>query len=127
MRTISLLSLVLFFVFIMQGQTTISGTLVGFDGKPMAMAHVHLIKLGQSKPIPWYEKRTRGDFVSVKAANDGTYKISTDQTGPFIIQYTGVHHSEENVLLAAEKPVEEKIVVKLATTSTTPTFPASGS
>ncbi|MBI3579671.1 MAG: redoxin domain-containing protein [Ignavibacteriales bacterium] len=115
MRTISLLSLVLFFVFIMQGQTTISGTLVGFDGKPMVMAHVHLIKLGQSKPIPWHEKRTRGNFVSVKAANDGTYKISTDQTGPFIVQYTGVHHNQENVLLASEKPVEENIAVKLAT------------
>lgn len=118
MRTISLLSLVLFFVFIMQGQTTISGTLVGFDGKPMGMAHVHLVKLGQSKPIVSYKALLLGQLkpiVSVKVANDGNYKISTNQTGPFIIQYTGVHHSQEDVLLAAEKLVQEKIAVKLAT------------
>ncbi len=111
MRTISLLSLILFFVFPTQGQTTITGTLVGSDGKPMLKAHVHLVKLvessfsfGQSKP-----------FVSVEVAKDGTYKISTDQTGPFIVRYTGVHHAHENVLLAVEKPFEEKITVKLPT------------
>lgn len=104
MRRISLcLPLVLFFVFIAQGQTTITGTLVGADGKAMATAHVHLVKLGQSRPV-----------VSVKAAEDGTYRISTNQIGPFIVQYTGVYHGQENVLLAVEKRAEEKIAVKLA-------------
>ncbi len=118
MRTISLLSFVLFFVFITHGQTTITGRLVGSDGKPMPKSHVHLVKLGQSKPIVSDKALMLGQLkpiVSVKAARDGTYKISTNQTGPFIIQYTGVHHSQANVLLAVEKPVEEKIAVKLTT------------
>ena len=116
MRTISLLSLVLFLVFITQGQTTISGTLVGSDGQPMAKAHVHLVKLGQltSSTISPYAMVRSKPIVSVEVAKDGAYKISTDQTGPFLIQYSGVYHSQEKVLLAAEKPVEETIDVKLA-------------
>jgi len=115
MRTISLLSLALFFVFITQGQTTITGTLVGSDGKPMLKAHVHVVKLvesfSRSKPI-----------VSVEVAKDGTYKISTDHTVPFIVQYTGVHHAQEDVLIVDKKPTEEKIDVKLATYKYYPEF-----
>jgi len=102
LRTISLLSLVLLFVFIAHGQTTITGTLVGSDGKPMPKSHVHLLKLGQTKPV-----------ASTEVAKDGTYKISAKETGPFLVQYTGVYHSQENVLVAAQKRVEEKIAVKL--------------
>lgn len=113
MKTISLLTLVLSFVFTIHGQTTITGTLVGSDGKPMAKAHVHLIKLGHSQPMqPW--NQFGNPIVSVEAAKDGNYTLSTNQAGPFIIQYTGVHHSQKNVLLASEKTVKEKIAVKLA-------------
>ena len=90
-------------MFIAHGQTTITGTLVGSDGKPMPKSHVHLLRLGQTKPV-----------ASTEVAKDGTYKISAKETGPFLVQYTGVHHSQENVLVAAQKRVEEKIAVKLA-------------
>src|SRR3990172_2866452 len=104
MKTISFLSFVLIFAFITRGQTIITGTLVGSDGKAMANSNVHLVKLGQSNPID-----------SVEAGKDGTYKISTEQTGPFLLQYSGADHLPGNVLVATEEPVKETITVKLAT------------
>lgn len=105
MRTVFfLIVVILTFSAILSGQTTITGTLVGHDGKPMVKGHVHLFKLGQSKLIS-----------SVEAAKDGSYKITSDQNGPFLAQYTGVHHLSENVLVFTEQPTEQHIDVRLVT------------
>ncbi len=103
-QPLCILSFMLCVHWMVLGQTTITGSLVGHDGKPMVKAHVHLLKLGQSKPI-----------ASVAAGQDGRYKITSDQSGPFIVQFTGTHHQQQSVLVFTEAPVEEKVHVRLAT------------
>lgn len=104
MRAISFLSFILIFAFISRGQTGFTGTLLGTDGQPMAKSEVHLTKLGQWTPID-----------SVEIAGDGTYRISTNLTGPFLLQYSGTDHLPGNVLVATGKPVTEAIMVRLTT------------
>lgn len=97
-------AVVLSFSLIAVGQTTITGRLLGSNGEPMVKAHVHLLKLGDSKAL-----------ASVEADRSGGYKISSDHNGPFLVEYTGVDHLSESVLLFTEKPLQERIDVRLAT------------
>lgn len=103
MKSISLLSLLLIFVCFSRGQAIFTGTLVGSDGKPLKKSHLHLFKLDQRTPID-----------SVEVRKDGSYRISTDKSGPFLLQYSGTDHQPGNVLVAVEGPLQETITVKLA-------------
>jgi thiol-disulfide isomerase/thioredoxin len=85
-------------------QTRLSGTLVGYDDKPMPKAHVHLVKPNYLAP-----------FLTVPVEEDGRYVIDTDATGPFFVQYSGVHHRDLRVLLGTDQAVDERIAVRLAT------------
>jgi thiol-disulfide isomerase/thioredoxin len=91
-------------------QTTLTGTLTGYDGNPMKQAHVHLVKIGEFNDSGTFER----PFLRVAADNGGRYRLTTDVKGPFFIQYSGVHHRDVRVLLATDQPVEEVIDVRLA-------------
>ena len=68
----------------------------------MVKANVHLIRPNQSKP-----------FASVEAAKDGSFEISTDETGLFFVQFTGVSHQNYKTLLFVKKPSKIDLDVRL--------------
>jgi len=68
--------------------TRISGTLVGADGRPMTLSHIHL-----------HSFSTPDTIASVKAQQDGAFVVETDQTGLFLLSFTGVDHLMERVYL----------------------------
>jgi thiol-disulfide isomerase/thioredoxin len=84
--------------------TTITGKLLGSDGNPMPKADVHLLRFNQSKPL-----------VSLQAAKDGNFRLTTNESGLFTLQFTGVNHKSREVVLLIEKPVEVEINAKLKT------------
>jgi thiol-disulfide isomerase/thioredoxin len=87
-----------------QEQTVISGKLLGYDKKPMILAHVHILKTSNPKPI-----------VQVKAKADGAFEISTKETGLLIVEFTGVNHMALDVPLLIEKPMKLDLSVILGT------------
>jgi len=89
-----------------QEETVISGKLLGHDKKPMVLAHAHLIKAPNPKPL-----------VQVKAQNDGSFSITTKETGLLVVELTGVNHMALDVPLLIEKPLELELSVTLATYS----------
>ena len=87
-----------------QEATVISGKLLGFDKKPMLMAHAHLLKTSSPKPL-----------VQILAKSDGSFEIKTKETGLLIVEFTGVHHMALDVPLLVEKPTKIELSVNLAT------------
>ncbi|MGD1082353.1 MAG: redoxin domain-containing protein [Candidatus Sulfotelmatobacter sp.] len=70
------------------GQTAvIQGTLVGYDGKPIPMAQVH---------VAWPEDHV---IKSVEAGPDGHFRLETNARGLFLVQFTGVWHKRTEVPL----------------------------
>jgi thiol-disulfide isomerase/thioredoxin len=84
-------------------ETTISGVIVGSDGKPMLKSHVHLSRFGATQPL-----------LSVEAAKDGSYKISTGESGLLRIQFTGVDHQLYEVPLFVEKQMKVGLDAQLS-------------
>jgi thiol-disulfide isomerase/thioredoxin len=89
-----------------QEETVISGKLLGFDKKSMILAHAHLLKAPNPKPL-----------VQVKAQRDGSFSITTKETGLLVVEFTGVNHMAFDVPLLIEKPVKIELSVTLATYS----------
>jgi thiol-disulfide isomerase/thioredoxin len=87
--------------------TVVRGTLLGHDGRPMPMAHVHLARpqyYGRGEPL-----------VSVEVREDGTYELRTERVGGFMLQFTGVDHVGAEVPLVADPPLEVSVDVRLPT------------
>ena len=89
-----------------QQQTVITGKLLGHDGKPMPMAHLHLIKAPESK-----------SFDGVQAGKDGAFRIATSETGLIVAEFSGVNHAAYDVPLLIDKPTTIGLTVRLATYS----------
>ena len=89
-----------------QEQTIISGKLLGFDKQPMVMAHAHLLKAPNPKPM-----------VQVRVKSDGSFEITTKETGLLVMEFTGVNHMALDVPLLIEKPLKLELSVTLATYS----------
>jgi thiol-disulfide isomerase/thioredoxin len=107
MKYFSLLSLVLFTSSLFaQQETVIKGKLLGHDNKPMPMAHVYLIKTPQPQPV-----------ANVQAGSDGSFKLSTAETGMLVLEFSGVNHSAFDVPIMIEKPTSIDVTVTLATYS----------
>ena len=107
MRTLTLVVAILCASFIYaQEETVISGKLFGYDKKPMVLAHAHLIKAPNPKPL-----------VQVKAQSDGSFSLSTKETGLLVVEFTGVNHMALDVPLLIEKPLKLELSVTLATYS----------
>lgn len=78
------------FAVVLAQQTVITGQLLGSDGKPMAKANVHL------------GRNNAKTQVSVDTAKDGSYQISTNETGLIMLQFTGVSHQRKYIPLFIE-------------------------
>ena len=87
-----------------QHQSVITGKLLGHDGKPMPMAHLHLIKAPESK-----------SFDGVQAGKDGAFRIATTETGLIGAEFSGVNHAAYDVPLLIDKPTTINLTVRLAT------------
>ena len=86
-----------------QEVTVISGKLFGYDKKPMMMAHAHLLKTSSPKPL-----------VQARAKDDGSFEITTKETGLLVVEFTGVNHMALDVPLLVEKPLKIELSVNLA-------------
>ena len=89
-----------------QEETVISGKLLGFDKKPMILAHAHLLKAPSPRPL-----------AQVKAQSDGSFSITTKEMGLLVVEFTGVNHMAFDVPLLVEKPLKLGLTVTLATYS----------
>jgi thiol-disulfide isomerase/thioredoxin len=85
-------------------ETIISGKLLGFDRKPMPIAHAHILKLPNPKPI-----------AQAVAKEDGSFEVRTRETGTLIVEFTGVNHRALDVPLIIEKPTSLQVAVTLQT------------
>lgn len=94
-----------------QQETIISGKLLGFDKKPMALAHAHILKLPDLKPI-----------AQVQAKQDGSFEIRTKETGQLVVEFTGVNHRALDVPLIIEMPTSFAVTVTLSTYTYLPEF-----
>jgi thiol-disulfide isomerase/thioredoxin len=94
-----------------QTESQISGKLLGYDGSPMRLAHVHLIKEYGSAPL-----------LSHEVKPDGSFHISTSVKGPHFLQFTGVSHRQKLVPLLIEEPLKLELNVRLSTNTIVDTF-----
>ncbi len=105
MRSLKFLLVFLFsFIAIGHAQTIVTGTLVGYDGKPMVNANVVL-------------KQPLDDtvFKSFDVGKDGKFKFEVDTTGIWIIYFTGVNHRAYQTALYVDKPATLDVKVRLKT------------
>ena len=101
LSVVALLSIMSYALFC---QTIISGRVTGYDGKPINRADVHLTKPLLEKP-----------FVETTVANDGTYNLTTKESGIILLKFSGVNHHPYDVALYIEKPKLIGLDVQLGT------------
>ena len=83
--------------------TVISGRLLGADGKPISVAHVHLTPAAGP-----------GVVTEGAVALDGSYALATTQRGAFTLRLTGVDHASTMVPLLLTSPSTILLDVQLA-------------
>jgi peroxiredoxin len=92
--------------------TRIAGTLLGSDGKPMALGHVHLtgavLHGAKAGPLP-YEK----DLMCVQVDTAGKFDFSFDQRGAFFLVMTGVGHRRLDIPLLLPRGSNIRIRARL--------------
>ena len=93
-------------------KSTITGILLGSDGKPMVMSHVHLA--GGSGYTEQMHSLADPNFASVQVRPDGSFEISTDSLGAMTLQFTGVGHEWLRVPLVLNRPTILSVQVRLA-------------
>ncbi len=84
--------------------SVVAGTLVGHDGRPMAVAHVHLLRAWADEPL-----------VSLDLAGNPEFELETAETGALVVRFTGVGHVAEDVPLYADSAQYVAVDVRLAT------------
>jgi len=84
------------------GVTVVTGTLLGTDGAPMKLAHVHLL-----------DPRTGGLVARAQVERDGRYALATVRTGVFRLEFTGVDHYSTTVPLMAMSPANLVVNARL--------------
>jgi thiol-disulfide isomerase/thioredoxin len=85
-------------------QTTVMGKVMDADGKPMLMANVFLAQPNDTKTIR-----------SVQAGSDGSFKITIDSSGIWILRCIGVYHEEHDLALYIDNPSTIVVNVRLET------------
>jgi thiol-disulfide isomerase/thioredoxin len=104
-KTIILLVVSLISLSALNAQTTITGTLVGFDGKPMLKANA-VIQAGKIADVD----------------KGGKYSITVDSAGIWTLVFAGVNHSSRKVELYVDKPGRIDLDVRLKTYDYVDTF-----
>jgi len=83
---------------------TISGTLVGHDGQPMRMAHVHLAYPAD----PW------DALESAQVDEDGSFVLEARASGALEMRFTGVNHGLASFPLIVDRALDLSVDVQLA-------------
>jgi thiol-disulfide isomerase/thioredoxin len=91
--------------------STITGTLLGADGKPMPMAHVHVA--GSTFEPGTLPRQPDPIFVTEQVQADGTFRITTRETGPLQLFFTGVGHEDQLIPLPLDRPMNLEVAVRL--------------
>ena len=101
-RSIISLLVVMTGSFLCFSQSKITGTLLDQDGKPMAVADVHI-------------KGAMDDttLLSVRAAADGSFSMMLPATGAFQIEFSGVDHMSRALPFLGEAAQATRINVRL--------------
>jgi len=89
---------------ILSAQTTVKGTVTGYDGKPMKMANVVLTELP--------------DYVGVKsviADSNGLFSITVDTAGIWMLRFSGVSHKSHVMALYVAEPETITVNIQLGT------------
>ncbi|MDI6780220.1 MAG: thioredoxin-like domain-containing protein [Bacteroidota bacterium] len=107
MKNILLLLLIYLSTSSAQELSVIKGKLLGYDGKPMAKAHVHLID--PEKAMMY------ASLSSVEPDTNGNFELKTDLNGLLFIAFTGVNHQLYGTKLLIEEPQTIGVTVKLNT------------
>ena len=84
------------------GVTVITGTLLGADGAPMKLAHVHLLN-----------SRGSGLVARAQVEPDGRFALATVRTGMFRLEFTGVDHYSATIPLFAPSHITLAVDVRL--------------
>jgi thiol-disulfide isomerase/thioredoxin len=86
-----------------EDQSIISGKLLGSDGKPMMKAEVQVLDRQYNSQI----------LATTVAGSDGSFSIKFAQRGLLYLSFTGVNHMQHVFPVLAEKPIQEKIEMRL--------------
>ena len=90
-------------------ETVVTGTLVGHDGQPMPLAHIHLYRA----PFEWqFEKNDPA--LSVQVGQDGKFTVSTRETGALRLEFTGVNHAASSLTMVVDRSADLAVDVRLA-------------
>lgn len=81
---------------------TITGHLLGHDGRPLARASAYLFRPRSMTPI-----------ASATADADGTFRLSADAPGFFTATFTGANHREHSVVLVIDRARTVRLDVRL--------------
>jgi thiol-disulfide isomerase/thioredoxin len=68
----------------------------------MEVAHVHMLQPGVVEPI-----------ISLEVKRNGRFELVTDETGAFVIRFTGVAHAVEEIPLYIDSVVSVEVEVRL--------------
>ena len=113
MKSNTLITALGFIVLSCQGNiSTITGKVVGVDGKPALLAHVHL--LGAARLPDLLVPLDDPVLISEVVQKDGTFKISTRETGPFVLLCTAVGHKQLRLPLPLETYTDVAVDIQLA-------------
>lgn len=82
--------------------TVISGNVLDPEGKPLALAHVHLERSRYGAPVVQARVRAGGGFV-----------VATADTGPVWLRFTAVDHSNVDLPLWLRPPAVLRLEVRL--------------
>jgi thiol-disulfide isomerase/thioredoxin len=88
------------------GQTTLSGSVLGDNGKPIPMAHVH-IKSGMNDTT----------YLSVPVGRQGTFSVRIPIQGALMVEFSGVNHLPYTIPLVSGSKQTVKLTVTLGTYS----------
>jgi thiol-disulfide isomerase/thioredoxin len=83
--------------------TVVTGTLVGHDGDPLAVAHVHLLRPGMEEPV-----------LSLPVGRDGRFEMTTADTGALMVRFTGIQHVAQDMPLYVDSALVVEVDVRLA-------------
>jgi thiol-disulfide isomerase/thioredoxin len=93
-------------------ESTVTGQLLGADGNPMPLAHV---RLADATLIPASMSRLHGPILKAEEVHaNGTFKISTRDSGPLVLMCTGVGHEELCIPLPLDRPTDLSLDIRLA-------------
>ncbi|NOZ60606.1 MAG: redoxin domain-containing protein [Calditrichaeota bacterium] len=107
MKFSRLLIVFLLFPLLLFSQVKINGKVIGADGKPPVLAHVHLKNIDLNV----------GDVLKTEKVNpDGSFEITADEVGAYYLLFTAANHDYAMVPLIVEGKMEPvRLTIKLAT------------